>query len=212
MRKAIFPFAAWMMFFCGYAFAQTITNADSASSQILISRDESGFSICGVRSVVLVQKGPFLVDVYDFSIQYGARQLEGTMKIGKQRADARDLKTAVGNLADSMKTVRPGPVSAWIARETEGKPLKLNILFESEDTPGYVVGYVDGSKGFETMIALASGERLHVVARYKGEKLEQVIAFASPLSERDQKLFLACTTSLVERLQSAIEDSAKQKK
>lgn len=198
------------MFFCGCAFAQAITKADTASSKLLISRDEGGFSVCGVHSVVLVQKAPLLIEVYDFSIQYAASQLKGTMKIGKQLADARDLKTAVKDLDATMKAVRPGPVSAWIARETEGKPLQLNILFDSDDTPGYVLGYVDGAKGFETMIAIASGERMHLVARYKGEKLESVIAFASPLSDGDQKLFFACTTGLIERLESKIKDSTEK--
>lgn len=187
-----------MLMSSGFTSAQNVIKADMASSQPVVSRDEAGFSTCGVRTVVLVERTPPSVDIYDFSIQYAARQLMGTMKIGKQQADSRDLKA-------KFRTVRPAPVSAWIARETEGKPLQVKILFESEETPGYVLGHVDTVKGFETMVALASGERMHLLARYKSEKLDSVIAYSAPLSEDDQELFFACTTGLIERLKSTAE-------
>lgn len=210
MRLAIRLCAAVMLLVCGYVSAQTVTKANMASSQPVISRDEGGFSVCGIRTVVLVERMPLATEIYDFSIQYAASQLVGTMKIGKQRADGRDLNAAIKNLAATVKAVRPGPVSAWIARETEGKPMQLKILFESTDSPGYVLGHVDGAKGFDTMIAIATGERMHLVARYKSEKLDHVIAYSAPLIDEDQKLFFACTTGLIERLERKADGSQER--
>lgn len=210
MRLAIRLCVVVMLLVCGYVNAQTVTKASMASSRPLISRDEIGFSLCGIHTVASVELMPLVIEIYDFSIQYAASQLVGTMKIGKKRADGRDLDAAAKNLDATIKAVRPGPASVWIARETEGKPMQLKVLFESKDSPGYVLGHVDGAKGFDTMTAIATGERMHLVARYKSEKLDHIIAYEAPLSDEDQKLFFACTAGLIERLKRTANGSQER--
>ena len=175
-------------------FAQTVVRASNATVEPVVSRDTDGFSICGIHTLVFVEGVQPLIEIYDFSIQFYAGQLAPSMKIGKQTGDR-------NNLGATLKAVRPAPTSAWIARELEGKSLPLKILFESGDSPGYVMGALESVKAFDLMVAMAIGERMHVVARYKSEKLDSVIAFRAALSPQDAKLFFACTDALIKRME-----------
>ncbi len=187
----------------GCAHAQALVEASLSNVQPIVSRDAEGFSICGIRTTVLVERASQKAEVYDFSLQYSVGAVAGMMKIGKNTADLSKPNVA-------PKPVVPAPRSAWGAREMDGAPLALQILFESPDSPGYVMANVEAAKGFEIMLAMAAGERMHLVARYKSEPYDSIISYQVGLEKRELALLQACTNQLIERWEKSFGSSAER--
>ncbi len=141
--------------------AQAVIEADAAMLQPLISRDESGFKGCGIRVLLSVSRQWPKADFYDFSINFYSSSLAvtGVVKIGKQVGDLQTKK---------RYSEVPGPISFWFASEQSGKAIKAKRL-RSSTTKGFKLGVVDAIPGFEAMMEIAEGKRMHIAAHYAKE-------------------------------------------
>ncbi len=72
-----------------------LVQADAASLQPQIDRDENGFLSCGLRSVVITGTSEWM-EVNDFSVTVHGERIGGVIKAGKRRA--RTAKVLSGNL------------------------------------------------------------------------------------------------------------------
>ena len=171
--------------FCALpASAQMIIQADSAALQAQIQRDDSGFSSCGVRAIVVVANSDF-ADAYDFSVV--ARDFAGTLKAGKTR-------TTMANLSKgkfSQNAVTPPPIKFWIAKEIEGKAITPKKIFPSE-TKGFILQIADVVQTFEGIYAIINGERMQFTLRYANQPSDAVISFSATLPEQEIKPLTAC--------------------
>lgn len=62
--------------------AQAVLESEATVIQPQIGRDAEGFNACGVRALVLVDRGK-TVDTYDFSLMVRANMYSGLLKTGK---------------------------------------------------------------------------------------------------------------------------------
>jgi hypothetical protein len=177
--------------------AQTVIQSDLTQLQPQVSRDEEGFSACGVRAVVAVLRRPPNVDYYDFSLNFYHKTPGGGLaKIGKQAVNL-----------DTKKVVRaiPGPISFWLAAEQTGKPVIVQKLQDSPETQGFKIGVVELEPGFAVLMQILQGERMHFAARYKNEPLETVIAFSGKLEKNEEDALKACIGGLIKRWEQLLK-------
>lgn len=177
------------------AYAQMVVQADSATLQPQISRDDIGFSACGVRAIVLDTK-PGLAEVHDFSLTIRAGLFAGLLKSGKLRITTAEMQK--GNLP--KKAVTPAPVKFWVARESEGKAITPQKIIPA-DSIGYILESADLAETYGAILAIIHGERMQFVTRYKNESLDTVIAFAAKMPEQELKPLMACLDSVSKRLE-----------
>lgn len=195
MRSFFVKICALILFSCevGPAFAQMVIQAESVSLQPQIGRDETGFSTCGIRAVVIAKSGQDY-DLYDFSLNIRAEVLYGAMKAGKSRISVQ----AVQQGKVSTEAVLPAPVRFWISKEDEGKAIiPLKIL--PADTKGYILEVADLSETYKGIMAMIIGERMQFAVRYKNQPLDVVVSFSEKLPEIERAPLMRCLDTVVER-------------
>ena len=184
--------------------AQPVVQAAHAQLQPQIGRDAKGYSLCGMRAVVL-DVMPSSVEAYDFSINLRAGMFDGLLKAGKSTISKPDFLKG----KQSQKTVVPGPVNFWIAKETEGKALTPTKIIPA-DTAGFVLGAGDFVQSWETVLAMLQGDRMQFAVRYKDQGYDTVISFSGALKEEESKPLLACLDGMAERLQRELPAKSKE--
>lgn len=205
-----FAMARWLAFGAAVLIsvpssAQMVIQADLAKLQPQIKRDESGFSSCGIRAIVMVDLNNS-VDAYDFSMMVGAEIFAGTLKAGKTRTSKSDILKG----KQSSETVLPAPIKFWIAQENQGKAVTPIKTMPSE-TKGFILELADIAATTEAIYALAQGERMQFAVRYKDQAVDHVISFSAPLTEAESKPLMSCFDGVIERLQAtARQEKGKQ--
>lgn len=186
----------------GPAAAQTVTQAKMSRLTPQISRDETGFSQCGVHMVVLGD-APEGMDAYDFSINVYAKPFMGAVKAGKMHVTAGEMKRS----SYSGKTVLPAPVKFWIAKESEDQQLMPEEYFPA-DSPGYVIARAHAFMSFSTLINIIAGERMQVAIRYKSEPLDRAFSFSATPSKEEATALMACVQGIYKRLENESKSAA----
>lgn len=184
--------------------AQMVIEAEMATLQPQINRDEVGYSSCGVRAVVLTQGEANFVDAYDFSMNLSANSLIGTLKAGKTRKTKAEMLQG----KTSMDPVMPAPVKFWIARESQGKALMPQEIIPAE-TRGYILERADMTETMKAIRATIAGERMQFAVRYKNEPVDVVVSFSTKLTERERGPLMACFDGLVKRMTDRVEAERK---
>lgn len=183
--------------------AQVVVQAASAQLQPQIGRDTKGYSVCGIRAVVLDEK-PTLIEAYDFSINLRADMFGGLLKAGKSTTTKSDF--IKGKLAS--KVVIPAPVAFWIAKESDGKALMPSKVIPAE-TPGYILAGGELVQTWQTVLAIIHGERMQFAVRYKNQGYDTVVSFSGKLKEEELKPLTACLEGMLERLKSEAPETVK---
>ncbi|CAL63150.1 Hypothetical protein; putative exported protein [Herminiimonas arsenicoxydans] len=175
------------------SYGQTVTTADRAGIQVVIGRDESGFSSCGIRTMPMMSSVDG-VEVYDFSIVIYRERFMPLIKAGRFKLTNKD---AQNNIAP--KVVTPAPIKFWVANATEGTPLMATNLIPAE-TSGFVLGFGDLAASWAAILSIANGDLTHVVIRGKSDEYDHVIAFKAKLQPQDFASLSACLDSLLSEL------------
>lgn len=177
--------------------AQTIINADAATAQPIVKRDDAGFSWCGVRVVASVvnQKD---TEIYDFSVTADAKNVLGLLKAGKYV-----IPTGTTDIG-RRKTVLPGPVSFWLAGRHEERPLVAQKVSASTDA-GFALGISDIVPTAQVLTSIAHGEPTQIALSYKGQHHEQVLAFRANMSDDDRDALMACLNGQLARFQREVD-------
>ena len=165
-----------------------------AGLQPQIGRDESGFSTCGIRAMVIAEHSGY-VHTYDFSINIQHNAFAGLMKSGKSRTTKKE-SLATKSIG---KTYLHAPTGFWISREKESKPLVMQKLIAA-DTKGFVLGHGDFEQSIDLIYNLIGGEKIHFVMQYPTEKTDAVIAFDAILTEAQSESLVSCIQGLLERM------------
>jgi hypothetical protein len=176
------------------AFGQMVVQADAATLQPQIGRDDKGFSVCGVRAIVMDSIGN-QVEAHDFSVTVRAEMFLGLLKAGKSRFSKAEM--AAGKMAN--KTVLPAPTKFWIALESEAKavtPLKI----VPAETPGFVLEVADIVPTYQVIFGMIHGERVQFATRYKNEKLDRVLTFSAKVPEHELKPLMTCLQAFIDRM------------
>jgi hypothetical protein len=178
------------------ASAQAVLQAEAAIIQPQIGRDAEGFNACGVRAVVLVDRGK-VVETYDFSLMVRAGLYFGLLKAGKYQT-AKHLYLQGKHEGPAYV---PAPVKFWVAKETEGVGV-VTTKSTPSDTPAFTLFAADLIKTLDGVLAIAGGERMQFAVRYKAEAYDNVVSFAKGLSEQEMETLLACTRGVIQRMQA----------
>ena len=181
------------------ASAQAVIQANLATLQPLISRDNKGFSSCGVRALVTYST-PNFIDAYDFSLVIDAKTFEGILKSGKLRMSTADRAKGKQFTA----AVMPAPVNFWISKETDGTAISPQKIV-SAHTPGYIMGLADFAQTSQGIMDITEGLNMQFVTRYKSEPLDKVIAFSVVMPEHEMKPLSACLDGLLNRMQETLK-------
>ncbi len=181
------------------AMAQSVVNADVATLQPQIARDAKGFTSCGMRALVLVggiDKG----HTYDFSIVAYAQMFSGLIKAGKY------INASLQpNSRTAVKAMLPGPVNFWFAAADQGIPLAPTKILPAESA-GFILGGVEIVPAVTAILDMVNGKQVQFALRYRDQRVDQVISFASKPSQTDFDAILACFTGLQTRMK--VEDAA----
>lgn len=170
--------------------AQTVQNAALSAVQPTVSRDDAGFSSCGVRAVIVVGEGK-ANRAYDFSINAYAEAVSGMIKAG-----------AYSDLKATTAAIHPAPVGFWIAEATKGAALRPKKIMPAE-SPGFILGLTELVPAVEVMYALALGTRMQFSLRYKGEAVDRAVSFEKRMGKTDFEAFTACMDGLQKRMERA---------
>lgn len=200
MRRIIFLLVTVLS--CN-AMAGVMIQADMATLQPVIDRDENGFQACGVRGLVLTVS-PDTTDIYDFSLMIRHDMFYGTLKAGKMQASTKAMQS--GSI--SRETVLPAPVNFWIAEESKGKAVSP-IKTVPAETRGYILEVADFTVTFEAILGMVNGERMQFSLRYKDEPAEQVIGFSGTMQEVEKVPLMRCLTEVTQRMQKELESKAR---
>ena len=189
---------------CAFALASDASSGmlietNVAGLQPQIGRDQSGYNTCGIRAMVMAEHSGY-IHTYDFSINIQHNLYFGFLKSGKSRTTKKEslVKKSIGT------TYFPAPISFWISKEKESKPLVMQKLVAAE-TKGFVLGHGDFEQSLDMIHNLIGGEKLHFVMRYPDEKTDAVISFDAVLTEPQSESLLSCIQGLLERMLSETE-------
>lgn len=199
MRLLVYLLFAFAVIYTNSAYGQNVIEADTAKLVPQITRDASGFSKCGLRSMVMVSAGD-VVDIYDFSMSLSSDYVAATTKAGKS---VESRTSVMSGKPSKNSVVIPGPKSFWFARELQGKPVTMLKILPA-DTPGFILGVADMNATFDVIMAAVKGERVHFAIRYASEPIERVVAFSAPLTDNEKMLMGTCLSELVARLQKGL--------
>jgi MSHA biogenesis protein MshL len=175
--------------------AQMVIEAEVATLQPQINRDEVGYFSCGVRAVVVTKAEADFIDAYDFSMNLSANTMFGTLKAGKTRKTKAEMLQG----KTSMDPIMPAPVKFWIAKESEGQAVMPQKVIPAE-TKGYILERADMTETMKAIMATIAGERMQFAVRYKSEPVDVVVSFSANLAERERGPMMACLNGLVKRI------------
>lgn len=180
------------------AAAQGVTQADVAEIQSQIRRGENGFSACGVRAVVgvIVQKE---IVAYDFSLIIDAKSHYALAKAGKTINSTKALLEGKHTAA-----VTPAPTNFWAVPEKSGKLIPPKKIIPAENR-GFILAAADLVQTYESILAMAHGERMHFAVRYKDEPVDNVIAFAANMSDAERASLMTCLDSVIAQLSESVK-------
>lgn len=183
------------------SFSQIVIQAESATLQPQVHRDEVGYKACGVRAMVITQGELNYIDAYDFSLNLWANLHSGLLKAGKTRATKSEI------LSGKIPTgaVIPGPIKFWIAKENEGNAVMPQKIIPAEDK-GFILAGADLVQTMEAIFAIIEGERMQFAARYKNQPIDVVVSFSAKMPEHELKPLLACLGGLAQRFGKPDED------
>lgn len=176
--------------------AQTVFNADAASPQPNINRDEKGFTSCGIRIVAVAMEGAANSFAYDFSVTM-YKDAFALMKAGQQSIPFDKKK---GWDISKLKIKTPGPDSFWLAKRDDNLTLKPTKYIKSDD-PGYMIGGADVPAAIKMIWAITNGEPMQISLRYPADRYDRIIAFKITLSADDKQAIESCLGGLAERMQ-----------
>lgn len=187
------------------AHGQTVTSADRAEVQVVVGRDEAGFSSCGVRAMPMMLSAG-AAEVYDFSIVIYRKSFLPLIKAGRYELNNKDSQRK-----PTHKVVMPAPVKFWVASATEGVPLMATKLMLAE-TPGFILGYGDLALSWESILSIANGNLTHVVIRAKKDSYDHVVAFSAKMQPPDLDSLNACLDSLLSKARQDANAGKDEKK
>ena len=195
--------AAALICICGPLSAQMLIPADTAKYQAQISRDDEGFSSCGIRSVAIISLGK-TTTMYDFSINVRSSVI-GVIKAGKYTISTSDMVTGKGN----QKVTLPAPIKFWIAKADSGAALRPKKYISAE-TAGFILGGTEFIDATKIIYAMALGERVQFAVVYKSEKIDSVIEISAKLEENEMASLNACFSGIIDRIQKSIDEEPKK--
>lgn len=183
--------------------AQMVIQAEKTSLQPQIGRDDSGFSSCGVRTMVIVISGD-TIDSYDFSLIIRADAAAGLLKAGKERGSMQralkgDFKTEV---------VVPAPIRFWVAKESEGKAVMPQKIIPAENR-GYILAIADLVETVRGIISIIEGERMQFSVRYASQPVDVVVSFAGKMPDIERIPLMACLQGLGDRFSKSVDEKSK---
>ncbi|HEU4851446.1 MAG TPA: hypothetical protein VFT37_04750 [Telluria sp.] len=175
------------------AMAQLVVESYLAELQPHLSRDEHGFSACGVRAMVMVKAGKS-VELHDFSVVLQADSDFAVLKAGRWLTSSSEV-----NAGQLPRQADPrAPIKFWVAEASEGRPLAaLNISPSS--SPGFILGTADFEHGLKTLLAAVTGKRMQFLSRNTEDAVDRIFAFKSGLKSEDQATLISCMQGIVER-------------
>lgn len=185
--------------------AQIVVNADMTSLQPTVMRDERGFKSCGVRVVSVVGASGNESEAYDFSVNIYPDSVTGMIKAGKYTRLAINKAKQQG----ALKAVLPPPISFWVARADQAKPVTPKLIVPAESL-GFILGGTEFGPTLEAMVDIANGARMQFVTHYRAEKIERVISFSSKMAPEDLNAFNACLAGMHSRLAEVINASGDE--
>lgn len=156
--------------------------------------------------VVQVQQQRY-AEVYDFSINLNAEMYRGLLKAGRYTVPGSEAK---GWDILKKKVAVPGPLYYWFAAQTEGVPLKPEKYSPGHDD-GFILSVADFSKTAELIYAINAGERMQFALKYKGDKLDRVVAFKPDLAADDRQAIKACLLGMSERIEAELQEATPAK-
>lgn len=196
MRGVIFLLMAVMS--CS-AMAGVVIQADMATLQPVIDRDENGFKACGVRGLVL-KSTPETTDLYDFSLMIRHDVFFGLLKAGKMRASTKSMLKG----SASPKTVLPAPVKFWIAVESNSKAVSPIKIMPAEDK-GYILETADYFGTYEAIFEMIHGGRMQFAIRYANQPSELVVSFSGVMPEVELTPLMNCLKEVPLRAEKELE-------
>jgi hypothetical protein len=180
--------------------AQNITNADEATAQATVRRDEEGFASCGVRAIVQVIQ-PKEIEAFDFSLTVDAVTLRGLLKAGKYSIP---WTGKAGWAFEKKRTVLPAPVDFWIADQAADLPAK-KIQSMKSDNEGFLLELAEFLPTQNALAAIAEGRRVQFAVRYPSERFDRVISFKVAMKEEDINAMTDCYNGMQRRMQRLID-------
>jgi hypothetical protein len=183
---------------------QTLIQADIASAQPVIGRDNNGFSHCGFRAVVGIVQGKS-IEMFDFSVQVYST-FEAIMKAGKYRGEIsdQDIKKL------QRRTVTPGPRSFWIGAADSPK-VATNLKTVPSEDKGFSLFSTEFQSAAEAAVSLIGGKRLQFSVRYPDEKFDHVVAFSANLTQDEKDDFWACMQGIQSRMEADLQSRTADK-
>jgi hypothetical protein len=203
MHKTIVFLSLALM--CGALQAQRVTSANTNTLQPQIGRDAKGYEHCGIRAVVVA--GPERTGhSYDFSVNVHANPISGSVQAGKY--SHADIGADKGKR--SSKPILPAPVSFWFATADKGVQLAPK-KFTPAKSEGFILGETEMMQAMTVVLDLAQGRPVQFIVRYEGEKVDQIVSFAQPLTATDREALYACLDGILMRMDKTANQSAKLK-
>lgn len=195
MKNIVLAIAVLISLNCS---AAVVYNATIATPQVTMDRDALGVSACGIRATVAVEVGTQM-RMYDLSGSVYRKGMFGLWKAGSYSQDASKLSSTPKSIENALRV--PAPSGFWIATDNENAPVAMEKIFPSNDR-GFTLGGADFIGTMRSILDIAKGNRAQFSMAYKNEKFENIISFASPLSEIDYKTLLQCFDGLHKGLES----------
>lgn len=177
-------------------FSQVVEQADIVKAYPAISRDEVGFTACGVQVIAGVL-GSKTVDSHSIYITANvtSEKAVGLIKVGRYNLNN---TLAENGSAKQAKPITPGPVGFWIAKSSDGRSLNP-IKYFSGDDPGFLIAGATFQDSFEIVNAIAAGEAMQAAQRYSNEKSENIVGFRVQLSNDESSALRFCMSGLIDR-------------
>lgn len=169
------------------ALAQKVTNAAQVTVKPTVSRDDKGFSLCGVRVALSVGEGK-ANKTYDFLVTAHADNATAMIKAGSYS----HLKTGVAE-------IEPAPVGFSIL-EMPTMIVATATKIVPADIPGFSVGESGLLSTMIVMHALADGKPMKFSIRLPKQKVDTAVSFQKSMTKPDLAAYDACAEGLHDRI------------
>ena len=183
--------------------AQTVVAADDVEFQLQVSRDSEGFSVCGIRAILVVlPPGKQTVsgaESIDFSLMMSRGQWHALSKFG-----AHEYVTGKTSENSKLITRAPAPIKFSIVPALDSKPFIPKKYIPADDH-GFTLGIGDIGTAATALSEMAHGTQMHAVVRYANEKIDRTISFQSQLKSNERDVLFKCFDEFHSVLKSQAE-------
>lgn len=160
------------------AYADRLMQAKTIA-EVLITRDDGGFSVCGIRVVAIIDQGK-VARASDFSVYFSVTRPYGFAKFASWNVNSKSLQSG----SASLVPVGPRPTSFWIGLQHDGKGAAATQVMAAQ-TPSYSLGIIPPRQAADLISSMGAGMFMHYSIT-QPEQDNGIVGWFS-LSIRDQE-------------------------